>query len=204
MNNQVNLITRNLRYVLSIGLATATLAVVLTYVLGAQALLQTPQAEQGHNLFMSIFKPLIQAIAGGHRSMAQIHGGGSVSEEKQESSMQEMSESQMQGRGMNQGLIGNNILGSPATLPAGGLAAIVVTTAIALAAAAFVVSWKQRSFLVAGLLAVSGIILMILPLTNMNFVIPGPVIGVIVGLVILGFGVAKTVRTATTITVAPS
>jgi hypothetical protein len=204
MNNQVNLITRNLRYVLSIGLAAATLAVVLTYVLGAQALLQTPQAEQGHNLFMSIFKPLIQAIAGGHRSMAQIHGGGSVSEEKQESSMQEMSESQMQGRGMNQGLIGNNILGSPATLPAGGLAAIVVTTAIALAAAAFVVSWKQRSFLVAGLLAVSGIILMILPLTNMNFVIPGPVIGVIVGLVILGFGVAKTVRTATTITVAPS
>jgi hypothetical protein len=204
MNNQVNLITRNLRYVLSIGLATATLAVVLTYVLGAQALLQTPQAEQGHNLFMSIFKPLIQAIAGGHRSMAQIHGGGSVSEEKQESSMQQMSESQMQGGGMNQGLIGNNILGSPATLPAGGLAVIVVTTAIALAAAAFVVSWKQRSFLVAGLLAVSGIILMILPLTNMNFVIPGPVIGVIVGLVILGFGVAKTVRTATTITVAPS
>ena len=204
MNNQVNLITRNLRYVLLIGLATATLAVVLTYVLGAQALLQTPQAEQGHNLFMSIFKPLIQAIAGGHRSMAQIHGGGSVSEEKQESSMQQMSESQMQGGGMNQGLIGNNILGSPATLPAGGLAVIVVTTAIALAAAAFVVSWKQRSFLVAGLLAVSGIILMILPLTNMNFVIPGPVIGVIVGLVILGFGVAKTVRTATTITVAPS
>ena len=204
MNNQVNLITRNLRYVLSIGLATATLAVVLTYVLGAQALLQTPQAEQGHNLFMSIFKPLIQAIAGGHRSMAQIHGGGSVSEEKQESSMQQMSESQMQGGGMNQGLIGNNILGSPATLPAGGLAVIAVASAIALAAAAFVVSWKQRSFLVAGLLAVSGIILMILPLTNMNFVIPGPVIGVIVGLVILGFGVAKTVRTATTITVAPS
>jgi hypothetical protein len=204
MNNQVNLITRNLRYVLSIGLAAATLAVVLTYVLGAQALLQTPQAEQGHNLFMSIFKPLIQAIAGGHRSMAQIHGGGSVSEEKQESSMQQMSESQMQGGGMNQGLIGNNILGSPATLPAGGLAVIVVTTAIALAAAAFVVSWKQRSFLVAGLLAVSGIILMILPLTNMNFVIPGPVIGVIVGLVILGFGVAKTVRTVTTMMVAPS
>jgi hypothetical protein len=203
MNNQVNLITRNLRYVLSIGLAAATLVLVLTYVLGAQALLQTPQAEQGHNLFMSIFKPLIQAIAGGHRSMAQIHGGGSVSE-KQESSMQQMSESQMQGRGMNQGLIGNNILGSPATLPAGGLAVTVVASAIALAAAAFVVSWKQRSFLVAGLLAASGIILMILPLANMNFVIPGPIIGVIAGLVILGFGVAKAVRTATTMTIAPS
>ena len=204
MNNQVNLITRNLRYVLSIGLAAATLAVVLTYILAAQALLQTPQAEQGHNLFMSIFKPLIQAIAGGHRSMAQIHGGGPVSEEEQESSMQQMSEPQMQGGGMNQGLIGNNILGSPATLPAGGLAVIVVTSAIALAAAAFVASWKQRSFLVAGLLAASGIILMILPLANMNFLIPGPIIGVITGLVILTLGVVKAVRTATGITVAPS
>jgi hypothetical protein len=131
--------------------------------------------------------------------MAQIHGGSPASEE--ESTMQEMSESQMQG--MNQGLIGNNILGSPATLPAGGLAVIVVTSAIALAAAAFVVSWKQRSFLVAGLLAASGIILMILPLANMNFVIPGPIIGVIVGLVILGLGVAKGIRTARAVTVAP-
>ena len=204
MNNQVNLITRNLRYVLSIGLAAATLAVVLTYVLAAQALLQTPQAEQGHNLFMSIFKPLIQAIAGGHRSMAQIHGGGPVSEEEQESSMQQMSEPQMQGVGMNEGLIGNNILGSPATLPAGGLAVIVVTSAIALAVAAFVVSWNHRSFLVAGLLAASGIILMVLPLANMNFVIPGPIIGVITGLVILMLGVVKAVRTASRITVAPS
>ena len=184
---------RNLRHLLPIGLAAATLAVVLTYVLGAPSLLQTPQAEEGHNLFMSMFKPLVQAITGGHRSMAQIHGGGPASEE--ESMMQGMSESQMQG-GMNQGLIGNNILGSPATLPGGGLAVIVVTSAIALAAAAFVVSWKQRSFLVAGLLAASGIILMILPLANMNFVIPGPIIGVIVGLVILGLGVAKAIRTA--------
>jgi hypothetical protein len=137
--------------------------------------------------------PLIQAITGGHRSMAQIHGGSPASEEE-ESTMQEMSESQMQG--MNQGLIGNNILGSPATLQAGGLAVIVVTSAIALAAAAFVMSWKQRSFLVAGLLTASGIILMILPLANMNFVIPGPIIGVIVGLVILGLGLAKSIRTA--------
>jgi hypothetical protein len=138
-----------------------------------------------------MFKPLIQAITGGHRSMAQIHGGSPASEE----------ESMMQG--MNQGLIGNNILGSPATLPAGGLAVIVVTTAIALAAAAFVVSWKQRSFPVAGLLAASGIILMILPLANMNFVIPGPIIGVIVGLMILGLGVAKGIRTARAVMVVP-
>ncbi|MDQ5842696.1 MAG: hypothetical protein M3286_04330, partial [Thermoproteota archaeon] len=62
MNKQVNLTVRNLRFVLSVGLAAATLAVVLTYVLGAQALLQTSLAEEGHNLFMSIFKPLMQAI----------------------------------------------------------------------------------------------------------------------------------------------
>jgi hypothetical protein len=103
---------------------------------------------------------------------------------------------------MNQGLIGNNMLGSPKTLPAGGLAAVVVMGAIILAAAAFVVSWKQRSFVVAGLLAASGIILMILPLANMNFVFPGPIIGVIVGLAIFGLGVAKGIRTARTAVVA--
>jgi hypothetical protein len=188
----------SVRHVLSVGLAAATLTVVLTYVLGAQTLLQTPQAEEGHYLFMSMFTPLIQAITGGHRSMAQMHGG-PVSEEG--STMQGMSASQMQG--MNQGLIGNNILGSPKTLPAGGLAVIVVTSAMALAAAAFIVSWKQRSFLVAGLLTASGIILMILPLANTNFVIPGPIIGVFIGLVILGLGVAKGIKTARAVTVAP-
>ncbi len=101
------------------------------------------------------------------------------------------------------GLIGNNILGSPATLPAGGLAVNVVTGAITFAIAAFVISWKETSYLIAGLLTASSIILMILPLANMNFVIPGPIIGVIVGLVILGLGVAKGVNTARTITVTP-
>jgi hypothetical protein len=100
-------------------------------------------------------------------------------------------------------LIGNNILGSPKTLPAGGLAVNVVAGAITFAIAAFVISWKQRSYLLAGLLAASGVILMILPLANMNFVIPGPIIGVIVGLVILGLGVAKGIRTARAVTVAP-
>jgi hypothetical protein len=108
---------------------------------------------------------------------------------------------QMQG-GMNQGLIGNNMLGSPPGLAAGGLAAVVIMGAITFAIAAFVISWKQRSFVVAGLLAASGIILMILPLANMNVGIPGPIIGVIVGLVILGLGVAKGITTAKPITVA--
>jgi hypothetical protein len=44
---------------------------------------------------------------------------------------------------------------------------------------------------------------MILPLANMNFMIPGPIIGVIVGLMILGLGVAKGIRTAKPVTVAP-
>lgn len=173
---------RNLRHVLSVGLAAATLAVILTYVLGAPVLLQTAQAEEGHNLFMSMFTPLIQAITGGHSSMSQMHGG-PASEEG----------STMQG---TMGLIGNNMLGSPATLPAGGLAAVVIMAVIPLAAAAFVVSWEQRSFVVAGLLVASGVSLMILPLANMNFVIPGPIIGVVVGLGILGLGVAKGIRTA--------
>ncbi|MGI0013523.1 MAG: hypothetical protein ACREBU_08805 [Nitrososphaera sp.] len=187
----------NFKHVLSVGLAAATLAVVLTYVLGAPALLQTSQAEEGHNLFMSMFTPLIQAITGGHSSMSQMHG----TPASEGSTMEGMSESQMQG--MNQGLIGNNMLGSPATLPAGGLAAVVIMGVIPLAAAAFVISWKQRSFVVAGLLAASGIFLMILPLANMNFVIPGPMIGVLVGLGILGLGVAKGIRTARAVTVAP-
>ena len=195
----MNINTRNLRYILSIGLGGATLVVVLTYVLGAQALLQTPQAEEGHNLFMSMFMPLIQGITGGHRSMAQMHGGSASVEEK--STMQGMSESQMQS-GMNQGLIGNNILGSPKTLPAGGLAVNVVAGAITFAIAAFVISWKQRSYVIAGLLIASGIILMILPLANMNFGIPGPIIGVIVGLIILGLGLVKGIRTARAVTVA--
>jgi hypothetical protein len=191
MTKLTNLKMRSVRHVLSIGLGAATLAVVLTYVLGAQVILQTPQAEEGHELFMSIYMPLLQAITG--QSMGSQMHSGQASEG--ESTMQGMSESQMQG-GMNQGVIGNNMLGSPAGMAAGGLAAVVIYGTIALTAATYVISWKQRSFVVAGLLAASGIILMILPLANMNFEIPGPIIGVVVGLGILGLGVAKGIRTA--------
>jgi hypothetical protein len=197
MSKQVNINMTNLSYILSVGLAAATLAVVLTYVLGAQAILQTPQAEEGHRLFMSIYTPLTQGITGGHSSMSQLHGGPA----SEESTMQGMSDSQMQR--MNSGILGNNMLGSSAGMAAAGLAAVVLMSVIPLAAAAFVISWKQRSFVVAGLLAASGIILMILPLANMNFVIPGPIIGVLVGLVILGLGVAKGIRTARAVKVAP-
>jgi hypothetical protein len=197
----VNINVGKSRYVISIGLGAATLAIVLSYVLGAHALLQTAQAEAGHELFMSLFMPVIQTITGGHSSMAQMHGGAPASD----SMMEGMPESQMQE--MRQGttsLIRNNILGSPATLPAGGLAVNIVAGAITFAIAAFVISWKQRSYVVAGLLAASGIILMTLPLANLNLVIPGPLIGVIVGLMILGLGVVKGIRTATAVTAAPT
>jgi hypothetical protein len=157
----------------------ATLAVVLTYVLGAQAILKSPYSEPGHNLFLS----LTQAITGQSSQSQQMDASPQV---------------------QNQfGIIGNNILGSPAGLAAGGLAAVVVYSVIALAAAAFVVSWKQRSFVVAGLLAASGIVLIILPLSNMNFVFPGPIIGIVVGLAIFGLGVTKGIKTSRTVKLAP-
>jgi hypothetical protein len=88
-----------------------------------------------------------------------------------------------------------NVLGGPAFL--GDVDDI---SAIASAAAAFVVSWKQRSFLVAGLLAASGAIFMIPALIATEYlsviVLPGPILGVISGLGILGLGVAKGVGTA--------
>ncbi len=71
--------------------------------------------------------------------------------------------------------------------------------AIVLATVAFVVSWKHRSFLVAGLLAVSGVTGIIAGVINTGFfaviVFPGPILGVIIGLVILGLGVAKGIET---------
>lgn len=75
-------------------------------------------------------------------------------------------------------------------------------TAIALSTAAFAVSWKQSSYLIAGLLAAAGAMYMIpalVALASINFaviVFPGPILGVIFGLMILGFGVAKGIRTA--------
>jgi len=75
-------------------------------------------------------------------------------------------------------------------------------SAIVLSAAAFAVSWKQRSYLVAGLMVATGAIYMIpgwVALVSINFaviVFPGPILGVIFGLAILGLGIAKGMRTA--------
>jgi len=80
-----------------------------------------------------------------------------------------------------------------------GLVPVLGIGAIPLAVAALVVSWNQRSFLVAGLLAASGIIGMIPGLIATGYlaviVFPGPINGVIYGLGIFGLGVAKGIRT---------
>jgi hypothetical protein len=101
-----------------------------------------------------------------------------------------------------------NALGNVAVVTKVGPAPVFSLSAIALATAAFVVSWKQRSFLVAGLLAASGIIFMVPALNAMGYsleviVIPGPVLGVIFGLAIVGLGVSKGIRTARTVTAVP-
>jgi hypothetical protein len=66
---------------------------------------------------------------------------------------------------------------------------------IVMAAAAFVVSWRQRSFLVAGLLAASGIVGLVYGLIVTGFlalvVFPGPILGVIIGIGLTGLGAAK-------------
>jgi hypothetical protein len=96
---------------------------------------------------------------------------------------------------------------------AGGVAVLGLTlgtalniSSLALSVAAFAVSWKHRSYLVAGLLTASGGIYMIpglVALASINFaviVFPGPILGVIFGLAIIGLGVAKGIRTARTTT----
>jgi hypothetical protein len=95
--------------------------------------------------------------------------------------------------------------------------AVFAISVIALSTGAFVISWKQRSFLGAGLLAASGVIFMIHPLTifMMHLMIHpqmatghsvvitwGPILVVILGLGILGLGIAKGIRTVRTAVVA--
>jgi hypothetical protein len=83
-----------------------------------------------------------------------------------------------------------------------GLVAELGIGAIPLAVAAFTLSWKQRSYLIAGLLAASGIIGMIPGLIATGYlsvlVFPGPINGVIYGLALFGLGAAKGIRTAKT------
>ena len=81
-----------------------------------------------------------------------------------------------------------------------GLAPWPGIVVVALATAAVALSWEQRSFLVAGLLAASGAVGLVYGLVATEFLaattFPGPVFGVIIGLPVLGLGVAKGVEAA--------
>ena len=98
------------------------------------------------------------------------------------------------------------VVGGPAVMQGAGVAMAFVISAIGLAVAAFIVSRNQRSFLVAGLLAASGAILMIPGLIATGYlsviVFPGPILGVIFGLIIFGLGVVSGIRTTRNATAA--
>lgn len=73
-------------------------------------------------------------------------------------------------------------------------------TSLALSAGAFIISWGRRSYIVAGLLIAAGILYMIhlAPFLGDHSVIafPGPVVGLFLGHVILGLGVAMGIGSA--------
>jgi hypothetical protein len=77
---------------------------------------------------------------------------------------------------------------------------VVPVGVLGFATAAFVISRRQRSFLVAGLLAVSGILFVVPSLIATGYlamiVLPGPIIGVILGLGVLGLGIVKSISIA--------
>jgi hypothetical protein len=78
---------------------------------------------------------------------------------------------------------------------------VLSLAAIVLASATFVVSWKSSSLIVAGLLAVSGIVFMVPALNAMGYsfdaiVFPGPILGIIFGLVIVGLAITKGIKSA--------
>jgi hypothetical protein len=99
-------------------------------------------------------------------------------------------------------IIINTLLGLPPTQ----VRLLFAGTGILLAAAAFGVSWGRKSVLISVLLLISGILLTVNEtIYTINFsilVIPGPIIGVILGLVVLGLGIAKSISTATKMRIA--
>jgi hypothetical protein len=104
-------------------------------------------------------------------------------------------------------LVSINAFGNIALILKAGPTPVLSIAAIVLAATAFVVTWKQRSRLVPGILAVSGLIFMVPALAAMGYsfesiIFPGPILGVIFGLVIIGLGVWRAIRITRTVTAA--
>lgn len=79
-------------------------------------------------------------------------------------------------------------------------AAVLGISALVFAIAAFVLSLGLRSYVVAGLLAVGGVIFLVPALIATGYltviVFPGPIYGVIFGFLVFGLGVAKGIMTA--------
>ena len=71
---------------------------------------------------------------------------------------------------------------------------------VVLATVAFAVSRNQRSFLLAGLLVATGMVGLVYGLIVTRFfsaiIFPGPIIGLIIGVGIIGLGAAKGMETA--------
>ena len=80
---------------------------------------------------------------------------------------------------------------------------LFAVTGVLLAAAAFGASWGQKSVLISALLLISGTLVTvnaIIATRNVSILVfPGPIIGVILGLVLLALGIAKSLSTATKI-----
>lgn len=112
--------------------------------------------------------------------------------DNQTSGMQMQIQTGMQGHAV----MAASHLGSPSASHVPGL------IALGLSVAAFILSWKQRSYLVAGLLIAAGITYTVhlAPFLGDHSAIgfPGPVVGLFFGHIILGLGVAKGVGSAKT------
>ncbi len=98
-----------------------------------------------------------------------------------------------------------NAVGNVALITKVGSTPVFSLVAIVLASAAFAVSWKIRSYVVAVLLAASGAIFMVPPLNAMGYsfeaiIFPGPILGIIFGLAIFGLGMTIGIRSARTVT----
>jgi hypothetical protein len=81
---------------------------------------------------------------------------------------------------------------------------LFAVTGVLFAAAAFGVSWGQKSVLISALLLISGTLVTVNAIIAARsffsiLVFPGPIIGVILGLVLLALGIAKSMSTATKI-----
>lgn len=85
-------------------------------------------------------------------------------------------------------------------LPPTPVRLLFAVTGVLLAAAAFGVSWGQKSVLISALLLISGTLVTVNAIIATRsfsiLVFPGPIIGVILGLVLLALGIAKSLSTA--------